>query len=590
MDCFIDEGHSLYSFDIFPHHFLQGSNAAGYYLEDVDHKTVEECAQLCLDDAGCKSFDAGVPGLHQEGDCFISYDNRRHLDDSNFVAISQLSYYERRDMPDVIGVMFERSSGCFLTRLDEGGVFLDSHTPETCAQRCLTDTCCKSFEAGVGNKYGQCYLSYSDRHDAPAAFTCDPGAELNYFEKLIFVEVPLVGGPLYNSLGLEDSPAAYDSFAAAATAALSAVLSLDPVDVSVTLSTSTTGHPMVTPRFRDASAAHSLEDIVTAGLFTFLWPALIGDRFTGTNTATEGLCKAGTVSQTGHRFSGCRICRSNTYSNQARTRCEVCPSETVSNPGSTSVLDCKRPAAYEPVSSIFAKGDEWIGIFNEGPQSTIQGAMTLEVVRVIDAAGGTVLEVEFLASLAHGQYCDESLDCRTAGVSQFYYVGVMDGPLSLNLTYVRGFDGWSGITDRSFPRQDLQGAVTITDETTAYSGEYGPVMAGGTFYVSRRCSAAEETSPLVAGDKWVGTYACDRDSGGVQGDKALQGEKHVQRMHLLVESVSDDRVVAVVDFDHGTTTSQYVVSGRYNLQDTCQVIRGCCDANNAFFWCCYSLL
>lgn len=47
--------------------YIRASAAAGYNLEEIDHKTPEECAQLCLDDAGCKSLTAGVVDQHQAG-------------------------------------------------------------------------------------------------------------------------------------------------------------------------------------------------------------------------------------------------------------------------------------------------------------------------------------------------------------------------------------------------------------------------------------------------------------------------------------------------------------------------------------------
>jgi hypothetical protein len=66
-----------------------------YFIEAIDYKTPVQCAQLCLNDAGCLSFDAGVVGDFQEGDCFLSYDNRKTAPAGNFQAVSQLSYYEK---------------------------------------------------------------------------------------------------------------------------------------------------------------------------------------------------------------------------------------------------------------------------------------------------------------------------------------------------------------------------------------------------------------------------------------------------------------------------------------------------------------
>ncbi len=54
-----------------------------------------QCAQLCLNDGGCLSFDAGNPADFQAGDCFLSYDNRLTNYNYSLMTVSQLDYYER---------------------------------------------------------------------------------------------------------------------------------------------------------------------------------------------------------------------------------------------------------------------------------------------------------------------------------------------------------------------------------------------------------------------------------------------------------------------------------------------------------------
>lgn len=77
-----------------------------YFLEDFDHKTVDECATLCLNDAGCKSFDAGNPLYFQKGDCFLSYDNQYTVKPGDFRRTYQLDYYERKDTARMLTTAF----------------------------------------------------------------------------------------------------------------------------------------------------------------------------------------------------------------------------------------------------------------------------------------------------------------------------------------------------------------------------------------------------------------------------------------------------------------------------------------------------
>ena len=162
-DCYVNATNPIYSFEHVPHHYIKGSNAAGVFLEEHEEMSVEACAQLCLDDAGCKSFDAGVVGpyMSQEGDCFLSYDNRATAETGAFRPINQLNYYEKKHTQSVL-TEFSKTDDCYIIGHDNGGSFDSVHTPEACGQLCLNDPCCTSFEVGVYNTITalDCRLSY----------------------------------------------------------------------------------------------------------------------------------------------------------------------------------------------------------------------------------------------------------------------------------------------------------------------------------------------------------------------------------------------------------------------------------------------
>ena len=65
------------------------------YLQSFQAVTPQQCAQLCLNDAGCLSFDAGVVGNFQQGNCFLSYDNSMTDPNDTIISISQLNFFER---------------------------------------------------------------------------------------------------------------------------------------------------------------------------------------------------------------------------------------------------------------------------------------------------------------------------------------------------------------------------------------------------------------------------------------------------------------------------------------------------------------
>ena len=43
---------------------------------------------------------------------------------------------------------FRKQTGCYIAASNEGGQWEDEHSPEACAQLCMADASCKSFDAG----------------------------------------------------------------------------------------------------------------------------------------------------------------------------------------------------------------------------------------------------------------------------------------------------------------------------------------------------------------------------------------------------------------------------------------------------------
>eukprot|EP00049_Salpingoeca_infusionum_P027963 m.35257 g.35257 ORF g.35257 m.35257 type:complete len:2485 (+) comp9868_c0_seq1:133-7587(+) len=176
--------------------YLFKSNAAGENLEAFDHKTLAECAQICLADKGCKSFDAGNPIYFQAGDCFLSYDNKDTIKPGDFGQTYQLDYYEKTSLSEapLLDFAYEKSPGCYIDGSDEGGVFkndLDDsgNSQEACAQLCMNDVNCKSFDAGIVSstnpKIDYCFLSYETKEDATprGEFKCDESFGMDFFQK-----------------------------------------------------------------------------------------------------------------------------------------------------------------------------------------------------------------------------------------------------------------------------------------------------------------------------------------------------------------------------------------------------------------------
>ena len=85
----------------------------------------------------------------------------------------------------VLDRLFTKKADAYIMERNDGGVYYGQHSPEACAQLCLNDVCCKSFDAGRIGSYREydCFLSYSNRNDAGGDFVQNAGQLLDYFEK-----------------------------------------------------------------------------------------------------------------------------------------------------------------------------------------------------------------------------------------------------------------------------------------------------------------------------------------------------------------------------------------------------------------------
>lgn len=268
--------------------------------------------------------DGVCSGMCAAGDCFLNYDDRATAFPGYFLSVSQLNYFERtpRPMQHVSQTMYTQTRNCHLQESDDGGIYENAYTVETCAQLCLNDVCCKSFDAGqVGtDAIGHCFLSYEAPTDNADAYTCGEQFHLDLYVQDLYVEASF--GAVGVSAVVADS-----GTRAAFEAAVAAVVddgALYPPEVTVAES-SATAPPSLVARFHftDKSQQGRAADAIAAGVVALTFPDGIGTHYTARFTETEGFCAPGTVSQTGHK-PNCTTCRADTFSNKARTVCLQC--------------------------------------------------------------------------------------------------------------------------------------------------------------------------------------------------------------------------------------------------------------------------
>ena len=209
--------------------YFYHSNAGGLLMEEHQHVTQAECQRLCLSRPGCKAFDAGgtvgtfpfggppMPGngaqeVFQAGDCFMSYDTIATIKPGDVGITPSLELFQKVEAQRVNDIFFRKTPGCYIHESNDGGAFKDEHSPEACAQLCLNDKSCVSYDAGAvragtnGMRWqpaiDDCFLSYRTRSQVPSAdFVCDPDltdvnddgsdesaddlAGLDYYEKIV---------------------------------------------------------------------------------------------------------------------------------------------------------------------------------------------------------------------------------------------------------------------------------------------------------------------------------------------------------------------------------------------------------------------
>eukprot|EP00928_Gymnodinium_smaydae_P007819 TRINITY_DN1279_c0_g2_i3.p1 TRINITY_DN1279_c0_g2~~TRINITY_DN1279_c0_g2_i3.p1 ORF type:complete len:756 (+),score=115.66 TRINITY_DN1279_c0_g2_i3:69-2336(+) len=158
--------------------------------------TPEECARKCAQDSRCKSFDYGARG-NVAGECWLSTANRESAG-SAYTQWNLYDYYERSAVIDAgldanSGVKDEANGvavgdadalksdggkafvgpfvGMGISGYNDLGSFAVSD-PEECAQKCLQDVQCKSFDYGArASVAGECWLSTANRESAGSAYT-----------------------------------------------------------------------------------------------------------------------------------------------------------------------------------------------------------------------------------------------------------------------------------------------------------------------------------------------------------------------------------------------------------------------------------
>ena len=583
-DCWVNSSNPIYNFDLIPHRFIQGSNAGGAFLEDHQLISLSECAQRCLDDAGCKSFDAGVEGLHQEGDCFLSYDNQFSVEKDRFKAVTQLNYFELKlssgfaepvlENTDV----FTETKNCFIVGHDDGGHFENEHSPQSCAQLCMHDACCASFEIGLGAlNQNDCRLSYASKKTVTASeFQCVKKdgdamkkAYTTYYEKTTTVHFNFKQ-PYSEKIKSSRDKASFETFVKDALLIDSAVQQKQN-GVTVGISIASDGTIACTATMTTLPEVQRVEAVILAGNVRFWWPIKAlpyGTEFVGRFTSDSGPCPPGAISQSGYH-GPCRTCRANTFASLSRTKCVTCPEGSFSKPGATRISDCVQAIAS---NSIFTVGDKWVGSYKGGSNADVgDGGMSLVVVYVGEM-------VRFQASVWHGKAC--TVKCLHQGLSEYYVEGIPMVSTSRQLLSVQPIftgeqKGWTGITDKSIARRGFDGSfdsllLGTPQESTVFSGIFGNALSNGSFTAKKVCSFSQNTATLQAGDVFTGWSFCAKDGSEVA--DTADGFQ-IRRLQLFVSEVSRaGDISATVHFDHSQGFAEYQVNGHMSPLPACRAL------------------
>ena len=479
-------------FFIQPQRYLHKSNGVFYKLDDHDHLSPAECAQLCLNNKLCQSFDLG--SSFQTGDCFGSYDTKDTVMQGQFRSVQQLNYYERKEKTDIISTAFTVKKNCYIVGsddllkvsrdLDTTPADQAGFSPQHCAAECMRNPRCKSIDVGrreaPGTYREYCYLSLENEDDArqrgPEYFVCGGESGFDYYEKK--------------------------------------------------------------PEFF--------------------------------NKAT--MCKPGTVSSTGHSYPEgvtCELCPVGTFSSFSGTQCVSCPRGMTSRRGSTKLSDCFILEVGSSPTGLFTLGANFHGTYTTKITDyytkkvrDTEGSVELEVVQI----NAATKQVFFMVTMLHGEYCNPAYDndfwkkCRVAGRSEWYVkCTVENNKCVTEIDTTKGQRGWSGITDRSTVRENFSGVVRVVGENTIFEGVYGQ----GNFKVTERCFASQEAGTFSVGDYFVGRYYCYR--GQVDGREPKIGEFDVRRLDARVEDVDGEgNVKLVVNVNYASGIGEYEGYGKYN--------------------------
>eukprot|EP00055_Hartaetosiga_balthica_P016777 m.107675 g.107675 ORF g.107675 m.107675 type:complete len:2571 (+) comp9179_c0_seq1:176-7888(+) len=601
--CDITSSSALAQFKAYPHQWLTTDSLGGYRLESVDHITLEECAQLCLNDAGCKGFNGGVPGSIQEGDCFLTYSSIAIQGENNLRSIEQLSYFELENAPSVlVDNLFSSFPSCYLDTDPLGGI-IDA-APEACAQYCLHDSCCLGFQIYDGSE--QCEILHSSRFEnagdddyllnpssemvlkKPSSLVCDASLGKHYFEKRIKTS--------FTFDNLKYKTVEVDSFKQA-VAILITKLFVDVEDASFTLSvevnelncvTSNCNLDFVTAQFGSVLQRNTLNDVIEAGELVLQWPKNIGSLFTASFSEQVGPCGSGTISQTGYRDYTCRPCPPNSFANHIQTKCINCPNAMISPARSTTVDSCFLPEASSnsttepsggatntPASEkspllYFSEGNTFQGNYKLFHQvtgnQTESGTMVLEVERRVQSTDGVYTSARALLTIYHGSACHVENGCRTAGKTQYFVNIIHLSNNTVKMRYIRGDSGWGGITDRSYPRRDYVGDLSLYMGVVTIDGIVG--NDNGKFKLLKLCDVYQQELAFEIDSHWKGSYMCDQS---VTSSSDLQAFD-VYNIDINVQNVHNDIIEVLVDFDHQYGTSQFKARG-FPPTSTCYSIR-----------------
>lgn len=135
---------ALDSFEVFLGHEIAEHDEGG--ILQLSHQSVgsaEGCAQACLTDKGCNSFEYGISG-EAVGSCRLSYDTRATTAASEYVSTPLWNYYELSTPVDVLGAFLAPQNNTWLPGADDVATY-NNVTKQACAGLCLHNAACRRY-------------------------------------------------------------------------------------------------------------------------------------------------------------------------------------------------------------------------------------------------------------------------------------------------------------------------------------------------------------------------------------------------------------------------------------------------------------